>query len=42
MVPFPVVWAGCLRAELSASAFDTCTTLLLQKVCSRFSPKEVG
>lgn len=38
----PVVLAGCLCAGFPASTFNTCTTLLLQKYCSRFSPKEVG
>jgi hypothetical protein len=28
--------------RIPASTFNTCTTLLLQKYCSRFSPKEVG
>lgn len=37
-----VGWAGCLCAGFPASTFNTCTTLLLQKFCSRFSPKEVG
>ncbi len=37
-----VVLTGCLCAGFPASTVDTCTTLLLQKFCSRFSPKEVG
>ena len=37
-----VVLTGCLCAGFPASTFNTCTTLLLQKFCSRFSPKEVG
>jgi hypothetical protein len=33
--PHPVVLAGCVRAGFPASALSTCTTLLLQRFCSR-------